>query len=218
MAIPVITDHFQLQWAWQAPSGLPEDQFITTWYFRNDGIVGNPGPTMATMVKAFWDSVPTGQGASIITRMPSSIVEAQIKVYDLGQPTPRYPIHEETFVPTSVGNAGTPLPREVAVVQSYYGGQGPRKRGRNYIGPLASAVIDEDLQNVPRVEQLFQDVVAAAALDLRNSTENATWVQVSTTYGVASPVQGGWVDDAFDTQRRRGAAPSARTTWGDPAS
>jgi hypothetical protein len=30
------------------------------------------------------------------------------------------------------------------------------------------------------------------------------------------PIVAGWIDDAFDTQRRRGPDPSFRTNWGAP--
>jgi hypothetical protein len=50
-----------------------------------------------------------------------------------------------------------------------------------------------------------------------NTSEDVTWMQVSTTFGIANPVTGGFVDNSFDTQRRRGSAPTARDTWGAPA-
>jgi len=38
---------------------------------------------------------------------------------------------------------------------------------------------------------------------------------VSPSDGAAFPVQSGWVDDAFDTQRSRGDAPTTRIEWSD---
>lgn len=219
MAIPVVTDHFQAQWIWLGPSGLPTDVFVTTWYFRNDGVGGsNPGPAIEAALLGFWDSVNGTAVSSLKSRIPDSITTAKLKVTDLGEPLPRYPVHEATITPVTVGNSSPPLPREVAVVNSFYGGQGPRMRGRNYLGPWVNSVVEEDANNVPRVASFLQEWITESALALRDTTENVTWVQMSTTYGIATPVLGGWVDDAFDTQRSRGKDPSARLTWGTPAS
>lgn len=40
-----------------------------------------------------------------------------------------------------------------------------------------------------------------------------TWVQYSTKLGVATAVSQGFVDNEWDTQRRRGKRSTARTNW-----
>jgi hypothetical protein len=44
-------------------------------------------------------------------------------------------------------------------------------------------------------------------------TLDTTWSVWSEANQTASPVRDGWVDDAWDTQRRRGLDSSARTTF-----
>jgi hypothetical protein len=219
VAIPVITDHFQVQWAWIGPSLLPTDQFVTTWYFRNDfgGTPEAAGVRMVDKVRAWWMDTPTGQSGHVAEFLPSVITSAVAKVYDLGEPTPRYPVHTETPAGAAGGSTLAPLPREVALVNSYYGGPGPRARGRQYIGPLTIESMTTLTGGVPAPIGTLRERMVAASTDMATSGTGDTWVQCSTTYGTTLEVIGGWVDNAYDTQRRRGKAPSSRDTWGAPA-
>ena len=47
-----------------------------------------------------------------------------------------------------------------------------------------------------------------------NPSLECTWVLWSRANNAMFNVVGGWVDNAFDTIRKRGNAPTARTTWG----
>jgi hypothetical protein len=58
--------------------------------------------------------------------------------------------------------------------------------------------------------------VAAGAENLLATSENVTWVTVSPTAGTSGVVTDGWVDNAWDTQRSRGAAPTMRIDWPRP--
>jgi hypothetical protein len=220
VAIPVIADHFQAQWIWEGPSGLPEDVYVTTWYFRGDGQLSTPadyGAIIETVLTAFWNQQNGTAPNKITDFLPDELGSCRIKVYDLGETTPRYPVYEAAVAGVAGQYGPTPLPYEVACVNSYYAGQGPRLRGRNYIGPLGLNAIEASANGTPRVASALRTTITESCLNVLNTSENVTWVQVSTTYGVATPVIGGWVDDAFDTQRRRGTAPSTRLTWGAPA-
>jgi hypothetical protein len=62
--------------------------------------------------------------------------------------------------------------------------------------------------------------IADRAAAVARTTENVTWVMVSGG-GTVAPIDppgakvitAGWIDDAFDTQRRRGRDASSRTLW-----
>jgi len=59
-------------------------------------------------------------------------------------------------------------------------------------------------------------VTEIAPRSLLAPTETAggwDWVVYSPTNGNTVNVDNGWVDNAFDTQRRRGLAVTARTNW-----
>ena len=89
-----------------------------------------------------------------------------------------------------------------------------RKRGRVYIGPLSSACTtlptgDQDV----RIHSTTIGILAASAADMANTTEDVTWEVYSRADDDFYAITAGWVDNAFDIQRRRGAIASVRTTW-----
>lgn len=57
-------------------------------------------------------------------------------------------------------------------------------------------------------------VAAAAALVNFGATSNPKWCVWSRENGVMQPVIGGWCDDAYDIQRRRGEKAKSRSTFG----
>lgn len=144
----------------------------------------------------------------------------EVKYYDLGNSTPpNYPIEIDTFNLTSAPS-GASLPTEVAICLSFQGTKQSgfpqnRRRGRVYIGPLAQSI-----NSTGRPSSGAQSQMASAAETLCANLKAAgvpgelsVWSHVD---GAAVPVDNGWVDDAFDTQRRRGLQSTSRTTWVAP--
>ncbi|MCA1705407.1 MAG: hypothetical protein LC808_19980, partial [Actinobacteria bacterium] len=84
-----------------------------------------------------------------------------------------------------------------------------------YIGPLGSnagAITNGDLRPIVGLRNTL--VGAATYLRDANNVE-ATW----SAYSKLAPLDtgaviGGWIDDAFDTQRRRGLDPTKKDPWG----
>ena len=144
----------------------------------------------------------------------------EIKYYDLEfSPPPNYPLEIDTFNLASAP-VSTPLPSEVAVCLSFQGQKVPgfpqrRRRGRVYIGILAAAA-----NSVGRPSTTLRTTLATAAATLCSNLKAAgnpallsVWSQVD---AAAVEVTDGWIDDSFDTQRRRGVQNSTRTTWVAP--
>lgn len=117
------------------------------------------------------------------------------------------------------------LPDEVAAVITYqraYGSDvefGPgvrpraRDRGRLYIGPFGPLALGQDsVTKEPFVAAALGPVLEEAALHLITDS-SSMWSQWSRANATTAPVVGGWVDDAFDSQRRRGNKPTARVLW-----
>jgi len=60
------------------------------------------------------------------------------------------------------------------------------------------------------------DKLRGAATYLKGASDAAadwTWVVYSTVDNAMYPVDNGWVDNSWDTQRRRGVKPTARYTF-----
>jgi len=152
-----------------------------------------------------------------------------VKIYDLQDDEPRIPILESGFV-QSLGT-GSPLPAECAITLSFRGeaasGANMRRRsGRIFLGPLDTIVLAGRDGDAAIDSGVIGDIVAAAdaliAAGVASDTKWATfspstaapepWTDIaisSATFQVAS----GWVDDAFDTIRSRGVAPTSRQTF-----
>lgn len=129
---------------------------------------------------------------------------------------------------------GESLPAEVAAVLSFHGDltdipetavnpspppatirPAARRRGRIYIGPLNSeSSVEDGTSHEASLSSDFQDALLGSASTLL-AANDATWVW--TIQSVADDdfyqVTGGYVDNAFDTQRRRGGDATLRTPW-----
>lgn len=207
MADPIIPGVYRAISILQGTSDLPEDRFVNTWGFRAvDGNIVVDAAAIADALETFYGSL------SDLYSTPYITPGLEVRVYDLSTGPPRVPtIEQRTFTPAGTGV----YPNEVAVVLSFYSlVNQPRHRGRIYIGPLASIgnsgasgpVSDLEVPGTVRTQ------IGNAAVALADDTAT-DWAIISGADAIARDVSDGWVDDAFDTQRSRGATATARTTW-----
>jgi hypothetical protein len=141
------------------------------------------------------------------------------KAYDLAQPKPRTPIGTGTMGWSGTSGVAA-LPTECAVCLSFYanptsGVSQRRRRGRIYIGPLSVQSLNEP---DGRLEVLTHQTLRTAGANLRIASDaSSTWswavVSMATGTPVAYVVNSGWVDNAYDTQRRRGLRSTTRSTF-----
>lgn len=205
------------------PSGIPEDAVTNTWYFD-----GDDGDTDA----AYWSSVQTllttfYQAIDGVIYPNAMTGPATLKIYDMRDPLPRVPEYTTTIALTPT--VGTHLPGEVAICLSYQaaaisGQSQKRRRGRIYLGPLSSTVNDVT-GNKSIVTPAACTAIANAAAALENGIANAgvgstkwavyspTTDAVDTLDNAFNDVEDGWVDNAWDIQRRRGLKATTRTLW-----
>lgn len=140
----------------------------------------------------------------------------QIKYTSLPGLAPRYPFETDLFDFTTAPS-GTALPDEVAICLSFQGQRTAglpqaRRRGRIYFGPLRTTAATGNRPSTTLISTL---ATAAATFGAQVSALGAGYA-----WGVWSPsdqelveISDGWVDNAFDTQRRRGVATTSRTTF-----
>jgi hypothetical protein len=152
-----------------------------------------------------------------VTRGPGAL---EIRAYHLGDPEPR-----EVYTRTA-DISGTPaanaLPAEVATCLSFSGSRPglPRERGRIYLGPLTNGVLEVDeATGRTKVTALWMNLCTAKALTIAGGTDSepVRWVVYSPTNNTSVIVRQGYMDDAFDTQRRRGEDAVGRTSFTVPA-
>lgn len=140
----------------------------------------------------------------------------EIKFYFVDQPTPNFPFNTVSWNFASA-LAGNPLPNECAIVCSYQavkvnGTNQASRRGRIYLGPLNDQVnVDGRVQ--PGIQQAIRNAFRDYILDAYATLGSEGPQVYSPTLGTSAPVFDGWVDNAFDTQRRRGIAATVREVW-----
>ena len=208
----------------QGGTALPEDRFVNTLHFSG-GIA-----TLEVIVAAlhpvledFYNAVPAGDAQTVGSFINQFVQRsAEIRYYDLADPEPRVPIIEPFTLPDPLQT--TELPEETAAVLSFRG-TAPvtaRRRGRMYLGPLITGAATDASTTVPmRVGTSFILTCTRAAEALRQAVigidnGNVWSIRSVTPAQNFVPIFGGWMDNAFDTQRRRGPDATARTEWGIP--
>lgn len=145
----------------------------------------------------------------------SSLIDTgnvRTEYYRLSDPSPRQPVFEGQI--TGMVGTTTASPTELAIVLSYQGERvsglpQARRRGRIFLGPLSGGNVDR-----PSASQV--SVLRGAAinlLDASNAATGWTWAQYSPTNGIGIDVNNGWVDNEWDTQRRRGRRATERNAW-----
>jgi hypothetical protein len=218
----VAEGHGILQVTLERDGALPADAVVNTWHFQAEAqLLVNPFETsidgLLDRTEEFYMAIGTYLGTTL-----SGNVTA--KLYDYADEEPRVPRGVRTF--TISPGAGA-LPAEVAVCVSFEaavasGQKRARRRGRVYIGPLSANMLPSPQTGAPDVRPDTGSVGAIlTALEAFSTGESTEGFRLA-TFSPTEIAQGGsvgdawnvveriWADNAFDIQRRRGAAPTTR--------
>lgn len=197
----------------KGPSGLATDRYVNTWHFWRESGPVTDFDNVRDMLKDFYTKVPPA-GQPICTQMSNLLsTTADLVAYNLDDAKPRQPVYTSSYGPITWGS-GNAMPYEVALCASFQGapqsGEAQaRKRNRVYIGPFRSSTSDVDGHpNDTCVEAVFEALKGLRVAS--GNSVNWTWSAYSALEHTSWPVQKVWVDDAWDTQRRRGMAPTKR--------
>lgn len=219
-------------------SGLPEDRIVNTFHFEGLGDFAPPEmlPPILDKVVAFYTAVASGNTAPLASSFGETLANSghSVKLYDQGQPKPRAVVASREFsITPSTGS----LPNEVCLALSFRGisisGADPsRRRGRVYVGPFREGQgTISGADNRPSTALMNILANCGAALLAANAAFGPTapagsrWVIEGLRADVPKPADPKvdnpkslvpvailWVDNAWDTQRRRGAKASTRVT------
>lgn len=203
-------------------TGLVEDVVSNVLHFDWVG-VGNPTPTdyvsLEGLVQQFYAEVFTNASTAGMAPWMRPLLTT-MKVYDLVDVPPRVPKHSATTpLASTLASAGS-LPTEVSLVISAQadpqsGSPQARRRGRVYIGGIGTGLTAGGSSAFPVPSPTLLANAATAASNMANNGTVIDWIWVvwSRVDSLPYPITNGWVDNAFDTQRRRGQAATARTLW-----
>lgn len=209
-------------------SGLPEDVVVNNWVFVGEG------PTDHTLAAGWLGALYDAIGPSLSGKLSRTAGVVTHQVYDLSRARPNPPIatYTDTLPAKSTNYVDEPL--EVALVGSFQaaplaGQVQARRRGRVYFGPFCT---DPSSTDNSGPGSALCTLIANAMGAMHTSSEASSlcrWAQWSPTNaggwmipgqsgppnldaGV-SPIANGWVDNDWDTQRRRGPEATARYTF-----
>lgn len=221
-------------------SGLAEDAFVNVWHFDSDNNFATDAPEVATRLIAFYQAIDNSVLSSHVAgpigidvynladpppRIPGHTATGTLV------PAAGVPLPEEVCCCVSFQGA------------SASGVNMKRRRGRVYIGPLTANTLTSGVASGVHISSTYTTILANAAADLAHgsgagagrlavfSVRNAADVD-GVPYGATTPVvepdvgwsdaalaagfedvTSGWVDNALDTQRRRGVGATLRTAW-----
>lgn len=210
-------------------NGLPRDSVVNTWAFTAEDVVTREGAATdwTTAMNAFYGAVKTWLSSQYAWN------SGTFEYLDLADDRPRVPFKTDSAALGSLSTANSDVSPELAVCLSFKGAplsgaNARRRRGRVYVGPLQLSGTD-----TWSPQNSMVDSIATAGAGLITPTSH-TWCVYSrsTHYGkpVGEPINEGdaevpdalpasftpvttvWVDNAFDTQRRRGVGATYRKT------
>lgn len=206
----------------KAKSGIPEDHVTNSFWFLRNIEDATKDDEVAQNLKDFYDlALPVAaQRLSAWLSPALALTGHEIKTYNMADPTPRAPTHSTTFSLTAT--AATAYPKECSVVLSaraekVSGTVDARRRGRIYFGPVGATTGTLDattgaLRPITALRNALLEAAARLAADC--NSDGWLWGVHSQTAGGQAfvPYREWWVDDAFDTQRRRGERPTTKVT------
>lgn len=183
---------------------------MNTWHFTCTAIDEGTRNAIQTELVDFYEALDTYKSNTMAWQ------NTRLRWFDLSDPEPRYPVEDELMGLTS-GSTGATA-RELAVAVSFHGEfvsgtSAGRRRGRIYFGPLSSTVLDSSTGFISSSVVTAFATAAGALLTASNAASDWAWVVWSDAGNTAYPVVDGWVDNAPDVQRRRGARNTLRTDF-----
>lgn len=192
-------------------TGLPADVSVNTWYFTSADPIPTYGPDVRNALQAFYEAVGDEFWHPII-----NFDAVRIKFYAADQPPPRVPLADDV-VDFDITNGANPrAPEEAAACLSfrsvYVSGSPPaRHRGRIYLGPLSGDSFTTGTSDRTLLIGTLLDGVETAYNALRAGLPaGVSHAQHSDTDDAWRPVVAAWMDNAIDTQRRRGPDATGR--------
>lgn len=222
--MPVSPFHtLSVQVIFDSDTGIPADRTVNTFHFRNATDIAWTAAALDEVklaLDSFYGTTQTGTSQELDTFMSSRLAgTVTYKMFDLHEAPPRVPVREQAGAVIVPGT--TSLPTEVALCLSYQaskisGVPQARRRGRVFIGPLSIDGLVQATGLPNGAANGIVDTVAACGTFLASGSWSAigsAWTVYSPTSNLQADVVDGWVDLAFDTQRRRGEKAASRQLW-----
>ena len=206
-------------------SGLPRDKTINTFHFNVPDLAdATLNPVANELVQFYTEDNGASQANALMNYISTAVADGghRVKFYDLGTPgsPPEYEFPFDFLGRAPVGVGSGNAPGEVAVCLSFRNESivaiNPRRRrGRIYFGPIRNGATNfaDAAEPAPSAALVADLLVRADELrnDIAAMSPDHSWVIYSRAQAMTFDVERAWVDNAFDTQRRRGIRATSRT-------
>lgn len=202
-------EHYKILFRLPMDSGVPNDAVINTWHVEVEDLSTGLTDAIAALDDFYGD-------VSSVFSQNVDFANATFTAYKMSDPEPRAPTAVVASTPHTSGT--TALPSELAICLSFQGSRisgtsQARRRGRVYLGPLMN--VQNTTTSTVILNSTVDQIRDAAATLLAASDADADWrwCVYSTVNDALVTVSNGWVDNAFDIQRRRGITATQRLTF-----
>jgi len=178
----------------RSSTGLPRDDIVNVFHFGGLGVAESFDDYTQPLGQAYLDHLAPRLGG---------VNQVTTTAYDLADAMPRPPQNVRVLALPGIPASG---PREVAVCLSYFADRNlPRNRGRVYLGPWSGGATGQDRPGTPVTDiDAFATAVHAIPSDV------ADWCVYSVRDHTMKPITDIWIDNEWDTQRRRGMRATVR--------
>lgn len=195
----------------QSETLLPKDHVVNTWHFDEVGGPPENFDNVRDMLADFYGELESFFAGQLY--QPNVLVRA----YDMTDTQPRAPVYESLFTLNAMSSSD-PLPPEVSLCFSFQatkvsGLPQARRRNRKYLPTFIQSVNSGGRPNSGTVTAVA--IAGSELLQAANAAVSWHWVINSPTSDENPRVDNGWVDNSWDTQRRRGLDPSNRVPFSD---
>lgn len=210
----IVSTEYHAMYIRKCLSGMSEDVYVNNFTFLADDNKVTAADDIAGALQDFYETPGPAYPVGAYFH-PCVSNDATIKVYKLTDPKPREPL-VRGYTSTATRSNGQGIPEEAAITLSFSAAapHTARRRGRVYLGPLNVGVVEEDaVSHASYVRAATRADIAAAAVRLANKPDAGWLIHSLMAGGTFAAVETGWIDDAFDTQRRRGQDARSRFTW-----
>jgi hypothetical protein len=193
----------------------PKNTVVNTWHIHAPSATTTDFDSFRAAITAFYDSWSGSMSAGV------DKAAFRMRIYKMTDPKPRIPVYDVILNVLTLKGSNF-APSELALVMSFQGirasgASQARRRNRVYLGPLAVSAIDSSTGRP--LTGFLTNVRSGGAGLLAASTAASGWKwSINSSF---LPLDGsqfvnvanGWVDNAFDIQRRRGIDATSRSTF-----
>lgn len=209
-------------------SGLPRDISTNRYSFGWEG-AGDGDPEilaqLAARVGTIYTQIHASTGRSLGSFYSGLVTRAadgcRTEVHRIGGTPGAGPLEVAHWTMPAVGGNQPSLPLEVACVGSFLGNSASlparSRRGRVFFGPLNNGAMTQTQTSSYPADTLRQTIAAAFAqllVDMgAEDVDGWNWQVWSQKHGQGTWITNGWVDNEWDTQRRRQIKATERLLW-----